>query len=402
MKTSFSLFACFVASIASAQTATLLAPSANDQVPAKLVAPSKARDMAMQKLDHTPVSVAHAINDATLDATPKPYLAQSREFWREVAESELHAGVKFTTTAAGALVRLSPVGGKVAALDPNSIQLRAGGRTLSATAASATVADAHALRAAGMAVPEGTLAFRLAAASGKGEMVIAAPQAQGRYLLHVFEPTSTLIVGLNADRDTVLANAPITFRATLADGVHALRLVSGIVMAPDGYSANLAFTRNADGSFSATFTPDAAHSTGLQLWEAHAITTSDDHGLPVQRDAKTAFAVSEATAHFAGTAQVSKDAGALHVALDIAASNASRYQVSGVLYGTGSDGALHAIALAQSAAWVGGSTGSIDLAYAATSLKDMHAPFELRDLRLVDQASMGLIERRSHGLAFSN
>ena len=69
-----------------------------------------------------------------------------------------------------------------------------------------------------------------------------------------------------------------------------------------------------------------------------------------------------------------------------------------MLYGTGTDGTLHAAALGQSAAWVGGNHGSIELGFDAASLGGLHAPFELRDLRLLDQASMALIERRERGL----
>jgi hypothetical protein len=378
-------------------------PGVQDQVPSKLAAQTKA--LPSTTLDHAPVHVSHALDGTqALDAAPKAFVAQSREFWSEVGETELRAGVKVTTTTPGALIRLSPQGGSGAALDPAGILVRANGRTLSANEASSAVADAKSLRSAGMAVPQGTLAFRLAAASGSGEVEIAAPHAQGRYLVHVFEPDSALVLSLAADRDTTLAGSAITFRAALADGnaSRALRLASGLVTAPDGYSADLHFSRNGDGSFSATFTPDAAHSVGPQLWEAHAFTATTAGSLTILRDAKTAFAVSEANARFGGDASITYDASGLRVALDVTTTNASRYQVSAVLYGTGADGTLHPAALAQSAAWLAASGGKVELGFDAATLGTLRAPFELRDLRLVDQANMAVIERRERGLLIDN
>jgi len=399
MKMNFSLLAASVLFAGSAQATALLAPGAQDQVPATLAAPrAKAMPAA---LDRKPVSVSQPLDGkASLDAAPAPYVAQSREFWSDVGETELRAGVKFTTTAPGALVRLSPHGGTGAALDPAGVLVRANGKTLSANDASTAVADAKALRSAGMAVPDGTLVLRLAATGASGEVEIAAPHAQGRYLVHVFEPASTLVLALSADRDTVLAGTAIAFVARLADGANprALKLASGLVTAPDGYSADLAFTRHADGSYRATFTPDAAHSTGPALWEAHVFSATQAGTATVLRDAKTAFAVSEPSARFGGAAQVSSDATGMHVALDVSTATASRYQVSGVLYGTGADGALHAASLAQSAAWLGAGNAHITLGFDAASLTDLHAPFELRDLRLLDQATMAVIERRARGM----
>ena len=144
-----------------ADAATLLPPGAHDQVPAKLQAPAQAKALAAT-LDRKPVSVSHALDStATLDSTSKPYVAQSREFWTDVSESELRAGVRITTTAPGALIRLSPQGGASAALDPAGVLLRIDGRAANA-AALGTVADAKALRSAGMAVTDGTVALRLA------------------------------------------------------------------------------------------------------------------------------------------------------------------------------------------------------------------------------------------------
>jgi len=379
---------------AAAQAASLLAPGAHDQVPAALV---HTQAPGASALERAPVRVSHALDaSAAIDTAIKPYVAQSREFWSEVDENELRAGMKFTTTAPGALVRLSPQGGARAALDPAGVLIRSGGKSLRADANA--IADTRALRAAGMDVTDGTLAMRLSPVAGRGQLEIAAPHAHGRYLVHVFDPNSAVVLAFAADRDTVLVGSTVTFHAAI-DG-RDLKHASGLVTAPDGFSADLKFSRNADGSFSARFTPDAAHAIGPQLWEAHVFTATNDGKLGVLRDAKTAFAVSAPIAHLAGAAESHSDASGVHATFDIEAGAASRFQITGVLYGTASDGALRPIALAQSAAWLDAGNGGIGLGFDAdiVAASGLHAPFEVRDLRLVDQATMSLIERRERGL----
>jgi len=394
-----------------ASSSTLLAPTANDQVPQALgkisSAALQARASATSALDHKPAQISWALESSkTLDAAPTPFVQQSREFWTDISQTELRGGIKITTSSPGALIRLSPQGGNTSALDPAGILIRRNGSTQSASVASSTIADTRALRSAGMEVTDGSLAFRLAPSGGSGEVEIAAPNAQDRYLVHVFEPDSTIVLSLSADRDTVLVGNTVTLHATLKDGgnARALALASGIVTAPDGYSADLHFSRNPDGSFSATFTPDAAHAIGPQLWEAHAFTSTRMGKLSLLRDAKTAFAVSTPTARFNSTTQVNHDASGLYISLGIDATSASRYQVSAVLYGHGSDGLLHPAALGQSAAWLNAGSGNVELGFdpAALSGSGLSAPFELRDLRLVDQANMAVIERRERALAIAD
>ncbi len=392
----FALCILFLSAAASAAPASrLFAPADHDQIPVRLIA----RPTAAASLDRTPVQIAHTLDGAqALAAAPRPFVAQSREFWSEVGESELRAGMRITTTAPGALVRLSPQGGAGAALDPAGVLVRAQGRTQSAAEAASAIADARTLRSAGMAVPAGSLVFRLAPSAGSGEVEIAAPHAQGSYLVHVFEPDSAVVASLAADRDTVLVGDTLRLRVSLAGG--AMMLASGLVTAPDGYSADLAFTRTADGAYEATFTPDATHRDGPQLWEAHAFTAARVGARSVLRDAKTAFAVSAPAARFDGTVTTRHDAD-LAIVLGIEAAGASRYQIAGVLYGTGADGALRPAALAQSAAWLEAGRGRIELRFDADTLAaaGVRAPFELRDLRLIDQADMGLLERRERALA---
>ncbi|HOV58915.1 MAG TPA: DUF4785 family protein, partial [Rhodanobacteraceae bacterium] len=115
-------------------------------------------------------------------------------------------------------------------------------------------------------------------------------------------------------------------------------------------------------------------------------------------DAKTAFAVAQPTARFDGALQ-REDGAALALRIGVEVAAASRYQVSGVVYGSAADGSLQPLAMAQSAAWLEPGQASVRLQVDDASLRagGLAAPFELRDLRLTNQADLSLIERRALG-----
>lgn len=375
-----------------------LAPaSANDQVVHALRASANA---ATADLDRTPVAVAWKLDpQEKLEANPAPFVKESREYWTDVSEAQLRAGVKLPITAKEALIRLSPHGGNDAALDGASMLVRAGGKQRAAADATMQIADATALRNAGMDVPSGTVVMKLKADVGTGTTELVAPGAHGRYLVHVFEPQSTFVLKLSAERDNIVAGEALRFFASVdgAGTARKLQLVEGVISAPDGHTQPLSFARQADGRFVASVTPDAAHAGGPGLWEVHAFASGKQSGQDVLRDAKSAFAVAQPTARFDGA--LARDDGndgfALRVGVEVAA--ASRYQVSGVVYGTAADGSLRPAAVAQSAAWLEAGHGSVRLGVDTASLtaSGLAAPYELRDLRLMNQADLSLLERRS-------
>jgi hypothetical protein len=384
----------------SIEAASLLAPGAQDLTPTHLSTSAQPRAAA---LDHAPVRTSHALDpQQALKAAPSPYVDHSRAFLADASETQMRAGLALTTSASGAVIRLSPKDGAKAMLDPAGVMLRANGKTMRLSDSKAPRAQFQELREAGMDVAEGTLAFRVPDELGSGELRVIAPHAQGRYLVHVFEPRSDVVMDLSADRATVLAGNTITFRAWVEAGT--LGLTSGLVTAPDGYSADLHFVRNSDGSFSASFTPDAAHRDSPALWEAHAFTAVQQGNRVIRRDATTAFAVNTPTARFDSSIALHEDGSGVHVDLGLEIGSASRYQVSGVLYATDADGVSHPAALAQSAAWMATGKGKIGLDFDAAALSQygLHAPYTLHDLRLIDQADMGLLERRLDAARFDN
>lgn len=391
-------------SVAGAGKLSLLAATAQDQIAARLRAPAPGK-LAVDRLDHAPVSVSWALDPTqALDARPQPFVRESREFWIDASEAELQAGVKLALSAPGAVIRISPHADKTSAtIDARDIVLRAGGRSYTSAEATRGIVDEAALSAAGMDAPQGSIAMRLADTIGAGNVELSVPTAHGSYLVHVFEPASAVVLTLGADRDSVNAGAPLRIRASLDGGIGR---ISGLISAPDGASQTLDFARQGDGSYVASVMPDLAHAGDQGLWEVHTFAIASGKAA-IQRDAKTAFAVGVPVARFDGSAE--RDASKAStggIAVNVGVENIapSRYQVSAVLYGSASDGSLKPAAIAQSATWLATGHGTISLRYDADSLakSGLRAPYELRDLRLVNQADMSLLERRERALTLAN
>ena len=385
------------ATAAAASPVQLIAARSTDLVPGHLQTTTLAKS-AIANLDHQPLSMSWAIDPAQmLDARPAPFVQQSREYWVDASADQLQQGLALSTSATGALIRLSPHAGNTSVIDASTLSFRANGRLYTANDAVRSAADQDALRAAGMDVPTGSVVVKLTATLGSGRIELIAPTASGGYLVHVFEPASEVVMSLQAERDTMLAGDSVRIVTAIKGAT--LDRVDGLLSAPDGSNQDVRFIRQQDGTYAAEVRPDAAHAGGFGLWEIHAFGNASNRQVNVPRDARSAFAVSVASARLTGLIDrptgMAKDRG-LTLSVGIQAAMASRYQLAGTLYGTRSDGSLVPAAVAHSAAWLGVGTASITLNFDGSSMTEsqLKAPYELRDLRLINQADMSLIERR--------
>lgn len=389
------LFATLALALGSAQAGNLLPAGAGDQQPTRLVAaPLPAGDFERQ-----PVSVAWPMDPRAQLSAPAPHQAESREYWSTVEAAELQAGVAIDTTAPGALVRLSPAGAPAAAagarrptaaVDPSQLRVLRNGRLVAQPQALAQRANTEQLRQAGMDVPAGTAIVQLEPALGQGRFQLQLPRAEGRYLVHVYEPRSPLVLKAQADRTRVLAGESFEVSAALQDGGRPMRgaRLEGQLVSPTGEVFPLGF-RN--GKALASLPEDVG--TGPGLWEVQLFAGAATPGGPVQRDARTAIEVTRPTARLAGG--YGFDAASLAFRLPVQVAAPGRYELRGVLYATGPGGQLVPVAQAHSANWFEPGRGSLDLAFGPANLPMGYgAPFELRQLELKDQTRMGTLETR--------
>ena len=354
------------------------APAAGDQVPARLVAmpaPSAA-------IERAPVSFAWKLDPNAELSAPQPYVAQSREYWQTVDAAELRQGVSVKTSAPGALIRVSPARG-ARALDQGALRVQdaAGPARIERLASSRQLADA------GMDVQDGTVIAKLAPEEGAGAYTLRATQAEGRYLVHVFEPGSSDVLNAAIDRQHALAGD--TLRVNVGfdrAGTRAQAQADALLVAPDGRSWPVAVGK--DGTARVKLPTQVGNAKGL--WEVQVFASADG----IQRDVRTAVAVAAPTARFKG--QFAFNAATMRMALPLLAGSVGRYEARGTLYATAPDGQMRAVSQAHSAAWMKRGNGMLVLQFDRSHLPAGYgAPFEVRDLSLNDQSRMAPLESRA-------
>ena len=372
------LLAC---SAAASAAQPLLPAGGSDQVPSRLSAlPAPAL-----QAERAPVTFSWKIDPSTALHDTAPQAAESREFWQTVDAAELQRGVALKLSAPGSLIRISPAAGaRGLAVDALKVRGARGPAKLE------RLLDARQLKAAGMDVGTGTVMAKLAPDAGAGAFTLSAADARGRYGVHVFEPASSDVLSAKIDRDRALAGDSIRLDVGFARAGRAVA-ASGeaLLVSPDGRSWPVKLSA-AGNRLRADVRLPRTGSDAPGLWELQVFADADG----IQRDARTAFAVARPTARFGG--QYDFDAARLQMALPLVAASAGRYEARGMLYATAPDGVLRPVSQAHSAAWFERGDGTLALAFDRSHLPQGYgAPFEVRQLELLDQSRMAPLEKRA-------
>ncbi len=365
----------------------LLPAGGNDQVPLRVVslpAPSG-------QFERAPVSFSWALDPTDALTTPAPLLVESREYWQTVDAAELSNGVAIDLSAPGALIRVSP-GRGARGLKAGDLQLAANGK---AARLEKTATDAE-LQAAGMDVEAGTAMVRVGAEHARGRYQLRTANARGRYVMHVFEPASPVVLKARANRNHAVVGDTVVVDIALSDAGRGIATqAEALLVSPDGRSQPVAVSQGRDGRSSASVRVPARATTTPGLWELQVFASADG----LQRDARTAFAVAQPTARFKGDHAVNTQL--LRIALPVEAGSPGRYEARGTLYASGPDRALRPVALAHVAAWMEPGNGMLVLDFDRKHLPAGYgAPFEVRQLELHDQTRMAPLEVRGRGARF--
>ncbi len=365
----------------------LLPAGGNDQVPLRVVSLAAPAG----QFERAPVSFSWALDPTVELAEPAPHLAESREYWQTVDAAELDQGVDIDLSAPGALIRVSP-GRGARKLTSTDLQLAGNGK---AARLEKTASDAE-LQAAGMDVEAGTAVVRVGRENARGRYTLRIPKASGRYVVHVFEPDSTVVLKARADRNHAVVGDTVTVDIALSDAGRTMAAnAEALLVAPDGNSQPVVVTQGRDGRLSASVRLPTMATSTPGLWELQVFASGDG----LQRDARTAFAVAQPTARFKGDHAFNTRL--LRVALPVEAGSPGRYEARGTLYASGPDRVLHPVAQAHVAAWFEPGDGMLVLDFDRNHLPAGYgAPFEVRQLELHDQTRMAPLEIRGRGAGF--
>jgi hypothetical protein len=384
-----------------------LPPQAGDLRAAQLAAPETMQKSAgAPDLERAPVAMSWAVGGAIATA-PQSFVAQSREYYTEVSADQLAAGVTLHTTSPRALVRLQPLADGDApraklAIHPQSLVLTSGaGRAYASGSGMEQLVGADKLNLADIPFAEGTSAFRVHPQLGAGALTLRAPELHGsaRYLLNVVEPDSPFTLTMQTGAPTYLHGQQLLVLPELVEP--GARLAPGkidaFVTSPGGRSFPITFKAGKDGRLSAALKLDADEAPAPGLWEVHASSEALVRGLKVKRSLRLAFGVAMPVARLDGNAAMANLPGSTGVRLGVDVGAPGRYEVRALLYGM-VGGAMKPLGVAHAADWLDAGRGQLVLRYGAELLAGAVAPFELRDLNLLDQGRMGVLQRQQRAI----
>lgn len=381
-----------------------LLPTEGGDVAAAAVVAEAAR--VSPEVDRAPVTISWPTDQSADDlVAPAPHRAESRAWWQSVDPAALAAGVAVPISEPGALLKLSPQDG--VALDLAALELVGpDGAVVSGVDALQPLADPEHLKAAGVAFSPGTTLYTVRRDLGGGAFTLRG-QVAGRVLVYVLERESPAVLSLVPGADLAFSGATIPVTVHLRDGEAVLSAssIAGALVSPTGARTPFALARAADGSYRGDVVAPTREGPAGSLYgvevDAAGVTV---RGLPVRRIATGAIALGAPTARFTGPARIERPRdGGLRVELSLDVGAASRYGASALLYGTNRDGELQPIGVGQSAAWLDPGAGALSLEFDAATLAagGLRAPYELRDLRLVDQGRVHVLHRQARALALA-
>jgi hypothetical protein len=385
-----------------------LAPQAGDLVPQKLTAPDAMHKSAgAPDLSRDAVTMSWAA-EGDISTAPQNFVGQSREYYTEVSADELAAGVTIHTTAPRALVRMQPLADagvrEKTAIHPQSLVLTSpAGRAFGAGSGMEMLASADKLEKAEMPFAQGTSAFRIHADLGSGAFKLQAADARGggRYLINVVEPDSRFALTMQTDAPSYLHGQQLTVTPELVEqGLaqrHTLGKLEGVVTSPAGRRFPFSFRMEKDGRMRARLPLDANEVPSPGLWEVHAASAAIVRGQLVKRSLRVAFGVAMPVARLNNTAAIANQPGSVGIKLGVDVGAAGRYEARALLYGM-VGGVMKPLAVAHSAQWLEPGLQSLVIRYSADLLAGASGPFELRDLNLIDQGRMGVLQRQQRAV----
>ncbi len=352
-----------------------------------------------------------------LSESSKPHKASSREYWLTVNGLQLLQGLKLQTTAAGAIVKISPMpdrnvkSSKLPVLDTGQLTIiDAQGKQHPQMSAMANSATADQLNNARLSFPPGTVIFELKETLGHGEFTVKYHNIinpQQRFLLYVLDKNSQYRLSVKTDDDTVFSGRQLVAQIALTDNkiIRDVSSVETFLRSPDGGKFVVDNKINKDGLVETAINIDGLDDRSIGLWELHVATKSVMNGMQVQRNAKTTFAYSQPNAKLTQTVDITRAKGldnTLRLSFGIDAVSSGRFELRGILYGTEIDNKKVPIMFANSAGWREAGPSTLDLTFDLSKVSNSSAgkPFEIRDLRLLDQSRMMLLHRQSLALRF--
>lgn len=163
------------------------------------------------------------------------------------------------------------------------------------------------------------------------------------------------------------------------------------LVSPNGNSTPVKYTLNSQGKININLeTPEQLISPINGLYEVYVTASGTHNGIRVKRNAKMAIAFKKDTAKISNVILSTDTAKAT---LDISVKTKSRFEVRGILYAKNKQGLMVPAIEAHAAQTLRTGEQNIQLPFNTKILSQLQltAPYELREIRLIDQKQLALI-----------
>jgi Domain of unknown function (DUF4785) len=358
------------------------------------------------------VGLSWKVDGSAIHETPVPHRASSRQYWSYVSANDLSRGTTIAISSPGAIVKLSPAtpsGAASKALPLEELLITdAAGTRYAGVDAVELGATYDEFQAGELTFGPGTTLFKLRPELGAGPLQLSLREAASApsydVLVHVFEPQSEVALELQAGSDSYLKGQTLEFttqwKGDVAPKPETLRAE---VVSPDGTRTPVQLVAGAAGSFVGSLPLIQEATKPGELWELRVDAQAEGPAGITRRTVRSSFAYALGTA---GLDPIVSLAGwpaqdDLTLRFGVQVGSAGRYALTGVLYGTNAAGELVPFLMSQAAATseAAGKSG-IELLFEdyKTAGAGLSAPYEVRDLRLLDQTRMGLLHRQARAI----
>lgn len=356
------------------------------------------------------------LDSNSVHEVPPPYIAKGKQYWLEAGPFALMEGIPLRLSAPGAVVTLSPKAATPGAF-PKALQIEdlllkdASGVSYQGVDAVELGVTTDELQPGDLPFLPGTTIFKMRPELGAGTVELrvgdAARLPEGNVLITVLEPKSDIALTLQSKSDVYLKGQTASFTARWEGSVIPQgSVIQGELRSPTGKKLPVELVANPDGSFTGGLTLNEEVAKPGALWELTIHAQAQGPQGMTTRSVKTAFAYSLGTAAFEPTANLPTwpSLEPLRIRFGLNVGSAGRYAVTGVLYGTSESGEMVPFMVSQAAVTVEAGKQEIELVFenALENSQGLRAPFEIRDLRLLDQTRLGLLHRQARGLVLPN
>ena len=355
------------------------------------------------EMSHDTLSTSWLIEDKTMDAA-KAKSVKSKRYYRKINGKALKQGIELGILAEDAVIRLNPI--KPRQMNTHwqkklLIQTKQQTKPLADVAQSLN--DEQEFQAQFVVGPAVIFQLKPGMLASQPKLVYndAKLADDSQWQISVYDKRSDLYLSVELDKGHYRIGETIKSKINVDNDFNLpeVNWVEARIMGPDEQGMYVDLVKDGMYQFHGNTKLDSKLMAQGENWYFMVMADLTVNGSHTLRTAQMPFSYVVPSAKIRSVYLASKDQ-PLALRASVEAVQASRYQLQAVLYATGDDGQIHSVALAQTSAWVDG-IAEIDLIIDKPLPSNMHTPYYLGKLELVDDAQLKPVYRYNERIPFS-